>query len=63
MPMCSITDEVVMDIVTLRRFASVFERVKQRILAMEQLGNFIAQVKNPTHKLAEFITVTEYHQH
>ena len=38
MPMCSITDEVVMDIVTLRRFASVFEGVKQSILAMEQLG-------------------------
>lgn len=38
MPMCSITDEVVMDIATLKRFALAFERTEQSIRAMERLG-------------------------
>ena len=38
MPTCSITDDVVMDIVMLKRFAVAFERAKQTSLAIERLG-------------------------
>lgn len=37
MPTCSITDDVVMDVVMLKRFASAFERAQQSSLAIEQL--------------------------
>ena len=38
MATCSITDEFVMDIKTLRRFAFAIERAEQSNCAMEQLG-------------------------
>ena len=38
MPTCSITDEIVMDIATLKRFALAFERIQQSSLAIEQMG-------------------------
>ena len=38
MPTCSIIDEIVMDIKTLRRFAFAIERAEQSSRAMEQLG-------------------------